>query len=60
MAALVSDACALIALAEREEGSDLVFSLLADLENTCFVHWVNLCEEGEPRVTLTNGRIELF
>ena len=44
MAALVFDACALIALAEREEGADLLASFLANDEDTVFVHSINLCE----------------
>ena len=44
MAFLIFDACALIALSEKEEGSDLLASFLEDGENTCFVHSINLCE----------------
>lgn len=44
MARLVFDACALIALAEKEEGADLLASFLEIDENTCFVHSINLCE----------------
>ena len=44
MALLIFDACALIALSEREEGADLLASFLEDSENTCFVHAINLCE----------------
>ena len=43
MASLVFDACALIALANDEEGADYVESCLADDENTCFVHSLNFC-----------------
>ena len=41
---LVMDACALIALLEREPGGDVVDSLLMDRSNTCMVHALNLCE----------------
>lgn len=44
MALYVFDACALIALAEKEEGADLLASFLASGDNTCFVHSLNLCE----------------
>lgn len=44
MALYVFDACALIALAEMEEGADLLASFLASDDNTCFVHSLNLCE----------------
>lgn len=44
MAFLIFDACALIALSQREEGADVLASFLADGENICFVHSINLCE----------------
>lgn len=44
MALLIFDACALIALSEKEEGADLLASFLEDGENTCFAHSINLCE----------------
>ena len=44
MASLVFDACALIALAKREEGSEIVGSFLRNEENISFVHAINLCE----------------
>ena len=44
MAFLIFDACALIALSEKEEGANLLASFLEDDENTCFVHSINLCE----------------
>ena len=44
MALLVFDACALIALADREQGADYLASLIANDENTCFVHSLNFCE----------------
>ena len=44
MAFLIFDACALIALSEKEEGANLLASFLADDENTRFVHSINLCE----------------
>ena len=44
MASLVFDACALIALSEKEKGADVLASFLANEENTCFVHSINLCE----------------
>jgi predicted nucleic acid-binding protein len=44
MASLVFDACALLAFAYDEEGADLVETLLASDENTCFVHSLNFCE----------------
>ncbi len=44
MALLIFDACALIALSEKEEGAEMIASFLADGENTCFVHSINLCE----------------
>ena len=44
MASIVLDACALIALAKKEEGSAIVASFLENEENSCFAHSVNLCE----------------
>jgi predicted nucleic acid-binding protein len=44
MALYVFDACALIALTDKEEGADILASFLASNENTCFVHSLNLCE----------------
>jgi predicted nucleic acid-binding protein len=44
VAALVFDACALIAFASDEEGADLLETYMADDENSCFVHSLNLCE----------------
>ena len=44
MVFLIFDACALIALSEKEEGAELLASFLEDGENTCFVHSINLCE----------------
>jgi len=44
MALLIFDACALIALGKREEGAELIASLLEDTENSCYVHSINLCE----------------
>ena len=44
MALLVFDACALIALADREEGADYLTSLIVNDENTFFVHSLNFCE----------------
>ena len=44
MASVIFDACALIALAEREKGADVVASFLEDEENMCFVHAMNLCK----------------
>jgi predicted nucleic acid-binding protein len=43
----VIDACALIALLNRETGYEVVLSILKDAENgkaTVFMHTVNLCE----------------
>ena len=43
----IIDACALIALLNREPGYDVVLSILKDAENgkaTVFMHAVNLCE----------------
>ena len=44
MALLIFDACALIALAEKEKGADILASFLEGDENSCFVHSINLCE----------------
>ena len=44
MALLVFDACAFIALTDREKGADVLASFLMSGENTCFVHSINLCE----------------
>ena len=44
MALLVFDACALIAFADREKGADYLASLIANDENTCFIHSLNFCE----------------
>ena len=44
MASLVFDACVLVAFAYDEEGADLLESLLASDQNTCFVHSLNFCE----------------
>lgn len=41
---LVFDSCALIAIIKNEPGGGLADSLLADPENTCVIHAVNLCE----------------
>ena len=40
----VFDACALIALADNEEGADVLEDYLADEENECYVHALNFCE----------------
>lgn len=44
MKVYVLDACALIAFLAGEAGAALVGRLLADPNNLCFVHAVNLCE----------------
>lgn len=44
MASLVFDACALLAFAYDEEGADLLETLLASDDDTCFVHSLNFCE----------------
>ncbi len=44
MAFLIFDACALIALSEKEKGAEVLASFLVDNENTCFVHSIKLCE----------------
>jgi len=44
MAAFVFDACALIALADDEAGADILESYIANEENDCYVHSINLCE----------------
>ncbi|MCW5961380.1 MAG: PIN domain-containing protein [Pyrinomonadaceae bacterium] len=44
MSAYFFDACALIALADDEEGADILENYLADVNNQCFVHSLNLCE----------------
>lgn len=41
---LVFDACSLIALADNEEGADVIENYLADENNLCCVHSMNLCE----------------
>jgi PIN domain nuclease of toxin-antitoxin system len=40
----VLDACTLIAFLRREQGADLVRSLLRDRNNVCQIHAINLCE----------------
>lgn len=44
MALYVLDACALIALAENEEGADKLTNYLASDEDACLVHSLNFCE----------------
>ena len=66
MALYVFDACALIALADQEEGADYLASLLANDENTCFVHSLNFCEvyynahrnssESEAKAIIENSK----
>ncbi len=41
---LVFDACSLIALADDEVGADVIENYLADENNICYVHSMNLCE----------------
>jgi len=40
----ILDACALIALLQREPGGELVDALLAGKNNICMAHAINLCE----------------
>lgn len=40
----VLDACAMIALVNGEEGSEVVDEVLTDRANTCYAHALNLCE----------------
>ena len=40
----VFDACALLAFLGREPGAPVIDGLLADDENLCLVHAINLCE----------------
>jgi PIN domain nuclease of toxin-antitoxin system len=40
----VLDASAMLALVRDEGGAEVVEALLADTENTCYAHVVNLCE----------------
>lgn len=40
----ILDACALIALLQREPGGETVDTLLADKNNMCMAHAINLCE----------------
>ncbi len=40
----IIDACAVIALLTGEAGNTLVAQLLADPNNLCYIHAVNLCE----------------
>lgn len=40
----VLDSSAMIALANDETGADVVDSLLADPQNECYAHAINLCE----------------
>lgn len=40
----VFDACALIALADDEDGASVLESYLAGEDNVCFVHSLNFCE----------------
>ena len=40
----ILDACAIIAFLAGELGSTLVAQILADPNNRCFIHAVNLCE----------------
>ena len=44
MTPYIFDACALIALADDEEGADILETYLADEENECYVHALNFCE----------------
>ena len=44
MTPYIFDACALIALADDEEGADILENYLADEENECYVHALNFCE----------------
>lgn len=44
MADYVFDACALIALADDEEGADLLEDYLASEDSVCYVHSLNFCE----------------
>jgi PIN domain nuclease of toxin-antitoxin system len=38
------DACALIVFLRGEPGAAFVRDILSNTANTCFAHWVNLCE----------------
>lgn len=38
MDSYIFDACALIALADDEEGSDVLESILSNEDNECYVH----------------------
>jgi PIN domain nuclease of toxin-antitoxin system len=40
----ILDGSAMIAYLRKEAGWDVVASLLADVNNTCFAHAINLCE----------------
>ncbi|MBS1786140.1 MAG: PIN domain-containing protein [Acidobacteria bacterium] len=40
----VLDSSAMIALANDETGADVIESLLADPQNKCYAHVINLCE----------------
>jgi len=40
----IFDACSLIALADDEEGAETIENYLADKDNECYVHSLNLCE----------------
>lgn len=40
----ILDSSAMIALANNEPGADVVDSLLADPQNDCYTHAINLCE----------------
>ncbi len=44
MASYIFDACALIALADDEEGADILEDILVNEDNECYVHSINLCE----------------
>lgn len=44
MNSYIFDACALIALADDEEGADILENILSNEDSECYVHSINLCE----------------
>ncbi len=59
----VLDSSAMIALANDETGADVVDSLLADPQNECYAHAINLCSDHhELDVLAATGtyRIKFF
>jgi PIN domain nuclease of toxin-antitoxin system len=64
----VLDACALIALIEKEQGFEIIQALLMNPSVQCFIHAINLCEVAydsirhEPSLNLNQwvSKVEAF